>query len=31
MAEEVPILEEKGETIDIINFQPIKMEQNEIK
>jgi len=30
MAEEVPILEEKGETIDIINFQPIKIEQNEI-
>ena len=28
--EEVPILEEKGETIEIINFDPIKIEQNEI-
>ena len=28
--EEVPIIEEKGETIEIINFEPIKIEQNEI-
>jgi len=28
--EEVPIIKEKGETIEIINFEPIKIEQNEI-
>ena len=28
--EEVPFIEEKGETIEIINFEPIKIEQNEI-
>ena len=28
--EEVPILEEKGETIEIIKLEPIKIEQNEI-
>ena len=28
--EEVPIIEEKGETIEIIKLDPIKIEQNEI-
>ena len=28
--EEVPILEDKGETIEIIKLEPIKIEQNEI-
>ena len=28
--EEVPIIEEKGETIEIIQLEPIKIEQNEI-
>ena len=28
--EEVPILEEKGETIEIIKLEPIQIEQNEI-
>ena len=27
---EAPVIEEKGETIEIINFEPIKIEQNEI-
>ena len=28
--DEIPVIEEKGETIEIINFEPIKIEQNEI-